>query len=70
MSNPFSGIYFTKNDVWRSIGLVLILIGQFTPRHEYEIYEQSFATIELSLVGIFIAIVFPLLMRKFGEKEQ
>jgi hypothetical protein len=70
MSNPFNGIYFTKNDIWRAIGLILILIGQFTKRHKYEIFEQTFETSELTLVGIALAIIMPLLMRKFGGNND
>jgi hypothetical protein len=70
MSNPLNGIYFTKNDIWRTIGLILILIGQFTNRHKYEIFGQIFETSELALVGIALAVVMPLLMRKFGGNND
>lgn len=69
MSNPFKGIYFTKNDVWRSIGLILVIIGQFTNRHSYQISDYTFETSELSLIGVAIAIIFPLLMRKLGDEN-
>lgn len=69
MSNPFEGIYFTKNDIWRTVGLLLVVVGQFMPRTNYELFSQKFETSELSLVGIAIAIIMPLLMRKFGSDK-
>lgn len=69
MSNPFEGIYFTKNDLWRTVGLLLVVVGQFMPRTSYELFSQKFETSELSLVGIAIAIIMPLLMRKFGSEK-
>lgn len=63
-------IYFTKNDIWRAVGVVFIIAGQFSHRTEYTLFDQTFATSELTLVGISIAIIMPLLMRKWGTSEN
>lgn len=75
MSNPFSGIYFTKNDIWRTIGLILIIAGQFQEKTISYIYKYDdgntlkFETSELTLVGVAIAIIVPLLMRKWKGNQ-
>jgi hypothetical protein len=68
--NIFSGIYFTTNDFYRTIGLAFIIAGQFTHKLEYTIYDQTFQTSELTLIGVGIAIIFPLLMRKFSRDSS
>ena len=60
----------TINDIWRGIGILMILAGQFLPRFKFTGYSVDVETNEVIIAGICIVVVIPIINRWLTSKKK
>jgi uncharacterized membrane protein len=53
----------SENDIWRVIGVIMILSGQFLPRFKYSGYSIEFESNEVIIAGVCILVIMPIINR-------
>jgi hypothetical protein len=60
---------FTRNDIWRYIGLAMIIGGQFADKETFVIAGNNIPTNLIQITG-FVLMFLPHILRMFGNKKE
>ena len=53
----------SENDIWRVLGVIMILAGQFLPRFKFAGYSIEFESNEVIIAGVCILVIMPVINR-------
>ena len=54
----------TKNDIWRILGMLMVIGGQFATKQTFTIYSVSFDSNFVQICGV-IAFVYPIALKTY-----
>jgi uncharacterized membrane protein len=60
----------SENDIWRVIGVIMILSGQFLPRFKYSGYSIEFESNEVIIAGVCILVIMPIINRWLQSRGE